>query len=375
MASAQTPREPPRRPFLKRFGWLAGAVAGVVLAGFAVITWYAYTVGMRTGSESVAPLIRAERTPEKVKPTNPGAEEPHQGTSVYGTIESGAKKEPPKNVEQLLPPPEEPVARPKAKDKPADPPKAEMPPPSPSQQTGPPLAAPSQPAPTLPAQTPSAPPAASAAKPPETKPTAPAANQAPAPATKPVETKPAPAAAAAQAPSPPSAPPAAAAKPPETKPAPGSPVAQAPAPTLPSAPAAPAAPAAAPTDAKPADTKPGAPTPLVPPTPPAAAAPPADQAPKSDSAAKAAVKPSSGGTHKIQLVATRTEEEAKAELQRLRGKHGDVLGKLNVSIVRADLGEKGVFYRVQAGPLDPDGAKAACAQLRQQNAGCLVVRP
>ena len=351
MASAQTPRQPPRRPFLKRFGWLAGAVAGVVLAGFAVITWYAYTLGMRTGSESVAPLIRAERTPEKVKPANPGAEEPHQGTSVYGTIESGAKKEPPKNVEQLLPPPEEPVQRPKAKDKPADPPKAEAPPPAPSQPPPSQQAAPPQPAaPPAAAQAAASP--AAAAKPPEMKPAAPTANQAPASAP---------------------AAPATATKPPEAK---AAPVAQAPSPTpTPTPPAAPATPAPPPAEAKPADPKPGAPTPLVPPTPPAAAAPPAEQAPKSDPAAKAAVKPSAGGTHRIQIVATRSEEEAKAELQRLRGKHADVLGKLNISIVRADLGEKGVFYRVQAGPLDADGAKTACAQLRQQNAGCLVVRP
>jgi cell division septation protein DedD len=91
--------------------------------------------------------------------------------------------------------------------------------------------------------------------------------------------------------------------------------------------------------------------------------------------AATAVKPMTGGTHKIQLVATKTEDEAKAELQRLRAKHGGVIGKLNTTIVRADLGEKGVFYRVQAGPLDAEGAKAACAQLRQQNAGCIVVRP
>ena len=43
---------------------------------------------------------------------------------------------------------------------------------------------------------------------------------------------------------------------------------------------------------------------------------------------------------------------------------------------RADLGDKGVFYRLQAGPLsDAAAAETLCGKLKQRNVGCLIVRP
>ncbi len=88
-------REPPMSEAagwspLRTLGRMALLVATAVTYLFSV--WYAYTIGVRTGSERVAPLIHAERTPAKVKPADPGGVKvPHQGSTVYDPLE-GAKK-------------------------------------------------------------------------------------------------------------------------------------------------------------------------------------------------------------------------------------------------------------------------------------------
>ena len=131
-------REPPRRA---RKPWIKGAIAGVVLVIFGAGTWYAYSIGMRTGSEGSAPLIRADQRPTKVKPDDPGGMAvPHQDKTIFDRVKPGDES---KKVEQLLPPPEEPVARPK---KPPQQAAAPTPPPA-APPTPPPAAAPPTPAP------------------------------------------------------------------------------------------------------------------------------------------------------------------------------------------------------------------------------------
>lgn len=101
---------------------------------------------------------------------------------------------------------------------------------------------------------------------------------------------------------------------------------------------------------------------------PAPAAPPRDLASPSASSGE-------GGAYRVQLAAVRSEEAARAEWNRLKGRHAAALGSLDLSVVRADLGAKGVFYRVQAGPVDEARANRICETLKGQNVGCLVVRP
>jgi hypothetical protein len=43
--------------------------------------------------------------------------------------------------------------------------------------------------------------------------------------------------------------------------------------------------------------------------------------------------------------------------------------------MRVDLGDKGVWYRVQAGPLDEKQAHHVCGALRSRRADCVVVPP
>jgi len=81
--------------------------------------------------------------------------------------------------------------------------------------------------------------------------------------------------------------------------------------------------------------------------------------------------------YRVQLAAVRSLERAQGEWDRLRRKNTDLLGKLALSVVRADLGpKKGVFFRLRAGPLaDEATARALCAKLASRKVGCLIVRP
>jgi len=78
------------------------------LAAFGAIVWYAYDRGLRTGFEETAPLIRADDTPIRVKPKNPGGMKvPHQDKMIFDRLSEVDTPDQP--VERLLPRPEEPA--------------------------------------------------------------------------------------------------------------------------------------------------------------------------------------------------------------------------------------------------------------------------
>lgn len=245
----------------------SGSGLAIVAAGIAVfggVVWYAYSQGNRAGTESVAPVLQADTSPTRIKPEQPGGiEVPHQDKLVYGRLNPNAKEP---GVEHLLPPPEEPLARPRPGAKKAATAEADLP-------------------------EEKAPPPGSVLAP------APAATPAPAPV--------------AEAPKP------------------------APAPQ-------PAAPAAAPAQAAPQV---------------AAVAPPL-----------------SGGGVRLQIASVGQEPLAAGEWQRLARKYPDLLGTIGYRVVAADLGAKGTFYRVQAGPVDEARAREICDALKAKGDGCIVVR-
>lgn len=95
--------------------------------------------------------------------------------------------------------------------------------------------------------------------------------------------------------------------------------------------------------------------------------------------AVAAAKPDDAGRaegrYRLQLTAVRSAEAAEREWQRLRRAHGDLLGQLTRSIEQADLGSKGVFYRLRVGPIpDMEAARKLCDALTQRKEACLIVR-
>ena len=70
----------------------------------------------------------------------------------------------------------------------------------------------------------------------------------------------------------------------------------------------------------------------------------------------------------------RSPEAARDEWQRLKRANGDLLGSLRANAVSVDLGEKGIWYRIMAGPLDEAGAERLCNEMKQRNQGCVIAR-
>lgn len=310
------PAEPRRRRGLLGLG---ASVVGI--AAFAGVVLYAYKGHDRTGPDGGPPLLEADSTPTKLRPEQPGGMEvPHQDKLVFDRLNHGGKEGKPP-VEHLLPPPEAPLPRPVVTPQVPDLP-ATTPPPAVAPLPPPPAGAtttvPKLPADVLPPVVPPPPVQVQAALPPPL----PAGGQSSQVAALPVA-------------------------PPRATP----PVAKAPAPAPQPVVAAPPKPAPAPLPAPQAATVPAAPK-----------APPAP-APSAG-----------GGGYRVQLASVRTEGEAAAEWKRLAGKHAE-LGGLSMHVAKADLGEKGTFYRVQGGSVDEARAKSICEKLKAQNVGCVVVRP
>jgi hypothetical protein len=235
----------------RRLRMLPVGVALIALAGFGGIVWYAYTQGMQGGT-AVAPVIRAEPGPTKIRPEQPGGMVvPNQDKMVYNNLMPGSGGTGQLQAERLLPPPETPVPRPT----------------------------------------------------------------------------------------------------PRPQPAPTAPVGTAPIPLPPAAVVAEPAPTALVVAPPPIATTPQ----------PSAARPPA---PTLES-----------GSYRIQIAATKSEDEAKREWLRIQRANQDVLGKLQLNVVRADLGpDKGVFFRIQAGPLNEASARQVCDALKARKLGCLLVK-
>jgi cell division septation protein DedD len=109
------------------------------------------------------------------------------------------------------------------------------------------------------------------------------------------------------------------------------------------------------------------PVPAVPPAPVQVAAPKATAVPP-------AVSPAGG--YLVQLGAFRSEDTARVGWTRIQGQQKDLLAAMTSSFQRADIGSKGVFFRLRAGPLASESAaKNICAELAKRKVSCLVIRP
>lgn len=144
-----------------------------------------------------------------------------------------------------------------------------------------------------------------------------------------------------------------------------------PRPTAPPAPAAqpeasqPASSAAAPPPSGvPALSVPAAPQQMVARTAPA-------PAPPAKSPAAQIVAASKSGA-RIQLGSMRDEDAARQEWARIKRSHADLLGGLSATPVRADLGDKGVYYRILTEPVAD--AERVCGELKRHNIGCIIAR-
>jgi cell division septation protein DedD len=89
----------------------------------------------------------------------------------------------------------------------------------------------------------------------------------------------------------------------------------------------------------------------------------------------AAPAPSAGGGYVVQVSSQKSEADAQASFRSLQGKFPAVLGSRSPLIKRADLGEKGVYYRAMVGPFgSPDEASQFCGNLKTAGGQCVVQR-
>lgn len=105
---------------------------------------------------------------------------------------------------------------------------------------------------------------------------------------------------------------------------------------------------------------------------PVAAPPQKAAAPVATVAAKPTAK-ASGGSYLLQIGAYKSETEAMNAWKIYQSKHAALLNGFGPDVQRADLGDKGTWYRLRiASFADKDAASALCDRLKAQNANCFL---
>jgi len=85
------------------------------------------------------------------------------------------------------------------------------------------------------------------------------------------------------------------------------------------------------------------------------------------------VQTSGAGNFVVQIAAFRNEPRAEEEFVKLQATYPDLLGSLRSDIARADLGDRGIYYRLRVGPFQTkDAAGALCTRLKGRGQDCIV---
>ena len=85
--------------------------------------------------------------------------------------------------------------------------------------------------------------------------------------------------------------------------------------------------------------------------------------------------PPPSGAVQVRLGSLRSPEAAREEWTRLKRENADLLGALRANAVAVDLGDKGIYYRILAGPFtDATAAERLCAEMKRRNRGCILAR-
>lgn len=107
-----------------------------------------------------------------------------------------------------------------------------------------------------------------------------------------------------------------------------------------------------------------------------ASAPPAPlvAAPKPAAAAPKAEAATSSGAYELQIGAYKSQDEADAAWKAYKFKHPSAAG-YSEDVHKADLGDKGVWYRLRIGPFsDKAAASDACDKLKADGGACLLAK-
>jgi hypothetical protein len=108
---------------------------------------------------------------------------------------------------------------------------------------------------------------------------------------------------------------------------------------------------------------------------PAQSASPAPAAPRAPPPTVAVQTPPPAGSYVVQVSSRKSEAEAQADWQQLQARYATVLGGRQATIRRADLGERGTFYRAQLGPFSTRAqASELCQSLKSAGGECVIQR-
>ncbi len=100
---------------------------------------------------------------------------------------------------------------------------------------------------------------------------------------------------------------------------------------------------------------------------------PANVASPAPAAASVASGNALSGSHLVQVGAFRSQGEADGQWTKMQGKLGAFLDGKAKDVEVADLGDKGVYYRLRIGPFaSADDAKTYCAGLKERGTDCLI---
>lgn len=81
------------------------------------------------------------------------------------------------------------------------------------------------------------------------------------------------------------------------------------------------------------------------------------------------------GDHYVQLASVTSPSGAERAWVSAKEDYGSLLQNVAHRIQEANLGERGTYYRIQAGPMSEGAAKRLCERIKSQNpGGCLVVQ-
>jgi cell division protein FtsN len=81
------------------------------------------------------------------------------------------------------------------------------------------------------------------------------------------------------------------------------------------------------------------------------------------------------GAYLVQIASQKSESDAQASFRAAQAKYASLIGTMAPIIKRADLGEKGVYYRAMVGPFQTsDEATKFCSNLKVAGGSCVVQR-
>ncbi|MTI15857.1 hypothetical protein E1162_01230 [Rhodobacteraceae bacterium RKSG542] len=80
------------------------------------------------------------------------------------------------------------------------------------------------------------------------------------------------------------------------------------------------------------------------------------------------------GGYIVQVSSVRSEDQAQGEIRALQNRHPELMGNVSPRIVQADLGDRGVYYRVRVPFAGATEANAFCNSLKNAGSDCFVRR-